>query len=138
MRRFLRKSASLGLTLLFGASLASTAFGWHGCPHHGHGPVGGDGNGKGVRATTDAPDPAGPTVADHQDAGHGQAPPTGTCTCLGSCHSGSSTALAADAGLEVAADGDTRRVTVTLPALRLHHHRPAYFLPFPHGPPALG
>lgn len=134
MRRPLRQAAALGLALLFGASLASGAYGWHGCPHHGHGP---SDAGSGAAAPT-SPHSAGPHLEVRgDDAGPHPGTAPGACTCLGSCHAGASPVLASSPGVEVAA-GVARAPAERATARRPHHRRPAYFLPFPHGPPALG
>lgn len=133
MRRLFRQSAALGLALLFGASLAANAFGWHGCPHHGH-----DGRAADpppASATSGSPDD--PLLAI-PGAGHDPGPSPGACTCLGSCHAGSATALSPDVDLAVA-DEAAVRTSVRRPSTHRPRRRPpAYFLPFPHGPPALG
>lgn len=130
MRRSLRQAASLALVLLFGTSLAASAYGWHGCPHHGHGSA---------SAGSPAPSSAGPAVdvlRHDEDRRPGTEP--GTCTCLGSCHVGASPVLASHPGIEIADDDLVRVPAGRAPARRPNHIRPAYFLPFPHGPPALG
>lgn len=132
MRSYLRQGTSLGLALLFGASLGANAFGWHGCPHHGHG--GGSG--------TDDPEdvvsaPSGePGLVPGED-GHDQDSGPGTCICLGTCHAGAATALSPATGLALA-DEAVRRPATFRPPRGTRHRRPAYFLPFPHGPPGLG
>ena len=129
MRRLLRQGATLGLTLLFGVSLASSAFGWHGCPHHGGTPRGKDEPGASPVGQLDGP---------HPDAGHQPGPTSGACTCLGSCHAGAAPVLASQPEGAPAAEDGTRARVARAPVRRIRQHRPAYFLPFPHGPPALG
>lgn len=137
MRRFVRQSVSLGLTLLFGVSLASSAFGWHGCPHHAAGRDDGPEHGTAAPSAPDAPLSA-VLAHRHHDAGHHPDPRAGTCTCLGSCHAGAAPVLASHPGPAVAIDDDARTRSLEPPSRRIRHQRPAYFLPFPHGPPALG
>lgn len=141
MRQFVRQSVSLCLALLFGVSLAASAFGWHGCPHHAAGrDEGPEQAPRSAAAAPSAPDgPLSAALADrHHDAGHHPGPGDSTCTCLGSCHAGAAPVLASHPGLAVAVDEAARTGTLEFPSRRIRHRRPAYFLPFPHGPPALG
>lgn len=135
MRRLLRQSAALGLALLFGASLAANAFGWHGCPHHGRD----DGRTADPPSRASAPStpPDAPLLAV-PDAGHDPGPSPGTCTCLGSCHAGSASALSPDVDLTVAEEAVVQASARRPSTHRPRRRPPAYFLPFPHGPPALG
>lgn len=137
MRRLLRQSGSLALTLLFGVSLASSAFGWHGCPHHDRGSS--DGSARGARAT----ESAGTSASRHararrHETGQRERPRSGTCTCLGSCHAGAAPVLGSNPVLPVVVENEVRTRASRPPTNPPRYRRPAYFLPFPHGPPALG
>lgn len=104
----LRQALSLSLVPVFALGLLGGAYGLHGCPRHqavGHG---GEGGG---------------------DAG---AP---SCICIGSCHAGAAAAHPVppvadvpDAPWPLASEG---RLQQAVPP----HRTPAYFLPYPLGPP---
>lgn len=133
MRGCLRQTTSLLLVLLFGTSLAANAFGWHGCPHHGRAS-----SGPAPESHRPAPSPSAPDVGGAGGSGADSGPAGGVCTCVGSCHASSAVPLSSAAGLAAPVDRLVRARSARLPGHRPRRVRPAYFLPFPHGPPALG
>lgn len=132
MRRALRQTASLVLVLLFGTSLAANAFGWHGCPHHGRASA------PAPESHRPAPSPSVPEVASPGASGADSGPAAGVCTCVGSCHGSSAVPLSPSTGLAAPLADFVRTRFAGAPDHRPRRIRPAYFLPFPHGPPALG
>lgn len=130
--RPLRRTTALLLLVLFGTSLAANAFGWHGCPHHGRrGSAGaGDGANPAVHASADVSGPASPASPSE--------PAGGACTCIGSCHADSAVPLGAGPAATLPGAAELAAAAISGPTDRPRRGPPAYFLPFPNGPPALG
>lgn len=132
MRSDPRQQVALALALLFGASLVTNAFGLHPCPHHGRsgGPASPSG-GELARGTASRDLRVGmPGPASGRSGAR--------CTCLGACHAGSATPLAAVDRLPLPGERLVRARPQRTPAHRPARTPPAYFLPFPHGPPVSG
>jgi len=121
------------LLLAFLGVLQAEAFAVRDCPHH---RLDGDG------ATASPAGASGHVTAEggaiaHLDAGdahRGHGSEHGPCSCLGSCHAGSTVpmvSLPADWSLAAA---ETEHVAVTRRALRASRFLP-YFLPYPNAPP---
>ena len=130
--RPLRRTTALLLLLLFGTSLAANAFGWHGCPHHGRRGSGDARDGAhpavhGSAAVTGSASPASPS-----------GPASGACTCIGSCHADSAVPLGAGPAATLPGAAELAAAVISGPTDRPRRGPPAYFLPFPNGPPALG
>jgi len=138
----LGKALTLGALLLFGSSGAGLGLGGYACPHHDHegaaGAHGEPGNGAHAPAQTagQAHGPGGERPAGgHAHGGTAPGSPT-TCTCVGSCHTGSATPdLSSDPGSLPPALG-TRGVTLA----RAGGSRPfasptPYLLPLANAPP---
>lgn len=132
--RPLRRTAALLLLVLFGTSLAANAFGWHGCPHHGRRGGAGAGGRTGANPAVHAPAAArGPASPASPSA-----PAGGACTCIGSCHADSAVPLGAGPAATLPGAAELAAAAISGPTDRPRRGPPAYFLPFPNGPPALG
>lgn len=134
----LRQLLAAPLALVFALGLLGQAYGLNGCPRHasaghaGHGAQAGEH--PAAHGTSASPSAAAAPHAavDGRGGGGDEASP---CGCIGSCHLGAAGVHPAAAPGVPAPDPSpeaARRPAPDLPA----RETPAYFLPYPLGPPA--
>lgn len=136
----LRQALALLLVPVFTLGLLGGAYGFHRCPRHEtlrHGGPGGVAGG----APVDAGDSGGlaegvaaiiVSAPPGDDGGDAGAP---SCTCVGSCHAGAAAAHAVPPVAGVPAAPGPLASEVRPERAVSPHRTPAYFLPYPLGPP---